>query len=589
MLMNFKSFNFCAKIFVFFVVVSNNLFSAQQSSPDSSLLSFILDDQFCTFSDNFFFHNKIFSCYSWSELNDDSHLAASRVKIEELRKIWVSCDLEKTFEAIEKNRTEINELKVSLDQAQIQLILLNSQSSDYLVKKTNFISQQLSYFKKRFELFLKIIVLQANKMVTCMNDLEKKLEDKEREIKDCYQTLLTGELKKEQIDDFVEKNKEKVGYELELERLSHVLAFLLFDGMKVVGQASTNVANSYKECNEKIEHLKMQLGTLDTASFDEEVEKNEEIKIIEALCKELYGHVVTVQIFACFGVYNDSHFDQIEKNNYLKEFTNRLSPMLFTKINSKINSPFIAGVVSAVVKMDLSCSFQCAKNIKVEKYVTLSGQNLDLEKILATLPQDECLSSLIQRFGGLRIIQQYPWECLAHFILSAFNNIKRIQQMSERLSYEYGRGHQLDNKTFYRFPHPSAVARATEKELRQLGLGYRAPYLLATARLVDSGKINLGELKSLAYEEIKENLLQCPGVGEKVVECVLLFAYSQWQAFPVDVWIERLIRQNYFPRRRKISLKRLQGWAKGYFGPYAGYAQQYFYCGRRHYFPSIKN
>ena len=214
---------------------------------------------------------------------------------------------------------------------------------------------------------------------------------------------------------------------------------------------------------------------------------------------------------------------------------------------------------------------------KIRHYL---GLDEDIKKIVENLPEDEYLGPLFKRYWGLRVIRQGPWECIASFILSAFNNVKRIQGMTDRLSKNYGISHYFNGTIFYSFPDPEKIAQASEKQLRQLGLGYRAPYLLETARLIDSGKLNLQALNQLEYAQIKEKLLTCPGVGEKVVECILLFAYHHLGAFPVDVWIERLMKRYYFPKRRKISNKNIQQWAKDYFGPYAGYAQQYFYCGR---------
>jgi len=107
-------------------------------------------------------------------------------------------------------------------------------------------------------------------------------------------------------------------------------------------------------------------------------------------------------------------------------------------------------------------------------------------------------------------------------------------------------------------------------------MGFRAPYLLGTARLIDGGKLDLARLHKLTVEEARAELIRLPGVGRKIADCVLLFACGFQSAFPVDVWVMKALRQLYFPRRRP-SLKRLHRFSETHFGPNAGYAQQYLF------------
>ena len=107
-------------------------------------------------------------------------------------------------------------------------------------------------------------------------------------------------------------------------------------------------------------------------------------------------------------------------------------------------------------------------------------------------------------------------------------------------------------------------------------MGFRAPYLLATARLIAGGQFDLARLQALPVEVARAELMQLPGVGRKIADCVLLFAYGFESAFPVDVWVMKALRQLYFPRR-KASLQRLHRFAATHFGPRAGYAQQYLF------------
>src|SRR5262249_42827660 len=118
---------------------------------------------------------------------------------------------------------------------------------------------------------------------------------------------------------------------------------------------------------------------------------------------------------------------------------------------------------------------------------------------------------------------------------------------------------------------------ASEKELRQCKLGYRAKNLRATAQLVSSGECDLEAWTALSDAALREQLCALPGVGAKIANCVMLFAYERLRAFPIDVWIERVLRQQYFPRRKKMTAQQLREFSETYFGEHGGYAQQYLF------------
>ena len=130
--------------------------------------------------------------------------------------------------------------------------------------------------------------------------------------------------------------------------------------------------------------------------------------------------------------------------------------------------------------------------------------------------------------------------------------------------------------TLFSFPTPQRLANLTEAELRACKMGFRAPSLLAAARQIINGKLDLEKVRSLPLTEARAELMKLRGVGGKIADCVLLFAYGFDSAFPVDVWIERALRQLYFPRRQ-VSEKKLRYFAATHFGPHAGYAQQYLF------------
>jgi len=200
-----------------------------------------------------------------------------------------------------------------------------------------------------------------------------------------------------------------------------------------------------------------------------------------------------------------------------------------------------------------------------------------LAEIYATFPSDAAMLQALQYCRGMRIVRQPVWECLATFITSSMKQVAHIAQMSHALRRCFGE--RLPSRSVELFAYPTAerLARATEAELRQCSLGYRAKNLLATARTVAAGEIDLGAIATLDDDAALSTLCRFPGVGEKVAHCVLLFAYGRLRSFPIDVWIERVLRHLYFAGKRKVTARRLRAFSSTYFGPFGGYAQQYLF------------
>jgi N-glycosylase/DNA lyase len=200
-----------------------------------------------------------------------------------------------------------------------------------------------------------------------------------------------------------------------------------------------------------------------------------------------------------------------------------------------------------------------------------------LEKIYASFPRDPVMDAARAFCRGLRIIRQPQWECLATFICSSMKQVAHIREISRGLRQRFGERKQICAREVFSFPSPDALARATERELRKCGLGYRAKNLLATAKRVASGAADLDSWSALSERELQEQLRELPGVGMKVANCVMLFGYERIAAFPIDVWIERILRERYFVRRRKVTAKAMAEFVANYFGAYRGYAQQYLF------------
>ena len=214
-----------------------------------------------------------------------------------------------------------------------------------------------------------------------------------------------------------------------------------------------------------------------------------------------------------------------------------------------------------------------------------------LPLILSKISRDAHIRNAIQNFHGLRLVRQDPWECLISYICATYKNIPAIQNMIGNLSRQFGHEITLDNHSLYTFPNPTTLAKANITELTRCKLGFRAKNVHETAKKVDTQTVRLAELETMPYEAAKNELLKLPGVGDKVADCVLLFSLNKLEAFPVDVWIKKTILENYHEHLdgalvqkalKKKTLtpseyRQIGSFARGYFGEYAGYAQQYLF------------
>lgn len=208
-------------------------------------------------------------------------------------------------------------------------------------------------------------------------------------------------------------------------------------------------------------------------------------------------------------------------------------------------------------------------------YLDLERDYAQLAALYGHIPQ---VRRAVEMYRGLRVLNQPPWEALISFILSANNNVGRIRNLVKVLSRELGTQVSINTASLYAFPAPEALAACSEEKLRSLGVGYRAPYLIQTARQVMEG-FPLEKLRDMSYAQAHALLTSLSGVGDKVADCVLLFGCGHSSAFPVDVWVEKLLR-SWFGVEGKTR-RQMMRLAREKLGAHAGLLQQFLFHAAR--------
>jgi N-glycosylase/DNA lyase len=205
----------------------------------------------------------------------------------------------------------------------------------------------------------------------------------------------------------------------------------------------------------------------------------------------------------------------------------------------------------------------------------------DLDAIRAATPDLPLVQRAFDAYRGMRLVRDPPFPCLISFICSAQMRVARIHGMQTALAETYGDPVAFDGREYHAYPTPDQLAARTEAELRDLSLGYRAPYVRRTAEMVADGEAHPAAAADMAYEDAREYLTRFVGVGEKVADCVLLFSLGFLQAVPLDTWIRTAIA-DYFPDCDAGSYAETSRAIRERFGgTYAGYAQTYVFYALR--------
>lgn len=180
---------------------------------------------------------------------------------------------------------------------------------------------------------------------------------------------------------------------------------------------------------------------------------------------------------------------------------------------------------------------------------------------------DPTLYAAMQSCSGIRILQQDFWETLISFIISANNNIPRIRGIIERLCEKLGEEKYIGKHKYYTFPKSNILAKHSVESLCFLRAGFRTKYILSAAKSIENEDITQENIRNIPLETARKELMRISGVGPKVADCVLLYGAGRFSAFPADVWIRRVLKENYGNENYDTSV----------FGPYAGLAQIYLF------------
>ena len=209
----------------------------------------------------------------------------------------------------------------------------------------------------------------------------------------------------------------------------------------------------------------------------------------------------------------------------------------------------------------------------------------NLEKILSNISRDKIVRKAVKQSQGLRLIRQDPFQCYISFICSSNSSIQNIKSMLENLCNKFGTKQEFNGYKLHTFPKPEILAKASIKDLIDCKLGFRAKYVKEASQAVNSCKIDFAWLKKADYLTALENLKKILGIGNKVADCILLFSLDKMEAFPIDRWTQRILLKYYKKDFDYITEKpmtekkyeKLHEEIVKYFGPYAGYSQQFLF------------
>ncbi len=239
------------------------------------------------------------------------------------------------------------------------------------------------------------------------------------------------------------------------------------------------------------------------------------------------------------------------------------------------------GKIINVLKLDEGVSL--IRNISLEDFNDIFYDYFDLGLDYDAIKEEVVIDPVMEKatdYGyGIRILNQEVFETTISFIISANNQIPRIKKAVRIISERYGDYiGEYKGRKYYSFPRPEVLMKVKPEDLREYArVGFRDKRIVEASRMIYEGQLD-GASK-IYTEDLRKKLMELPGVGPKVADCILLFAYHRRETFPVDVWIKRVMETLFI--KKEVPKKQVDDYARKYFGKNAGYAQQYlFYYGR---------
>ncbi len=214
-------------------------------------------------------------------------------------------------------------------------------------------------------------------------------------------------------------------------------------------------------------------------------------------------------------------------------------------------------------------------NVELSKLFRL---NDPLDQIHQEITRDGIMKKSIDFAPNLRVINDPFFPCLVSFLCSVWKNVPAIRSMTNAIRMRWGPKYEFRGEVYHGMPSPVQLSKVTVRELKAIGLAWRAEFIVKSTKAILAGEVMPEELKTIEYPEAHKILKRLYGVGDKVADCVSLFSLGFLEAFPIDVWIERVIQEHYgvFSDSGNSYSKKSEA-ARRYFGRYAGYAQQYLY------------
>ena len=258
--------------------------------------------------------------------------------------------------------------------------------------------------------------------------------------------------------------------------------------------------------------------------------------------------------------------------------------------NKEQDGSYIGVVNNNVIKVTKNNNEVTFKSVGEDNLKEIVTYYFDLERDYDAIKEklskiDENMKKSIEYGKGIRILNQDLWETIISFIISANNNIPRIKGIIDRMSKAYGKEISFEGKNYYTFPTVDELSKASVEDLRKLGLGFRDIRVYETTKIIKEKQVDLDYLsKEKDFNKVRNVLLTLPGVGPKVADCILLFSsLKRWEAFPIDVWVRRVMNELYIENEDETKVKKEQIEKIAYekFGSLAGIAQQYLFYWKR--------